>query len=268
MEVSLKDLLEAGVHYGHQTSRWNPKMRSSIYGIRDGIHIIDLQKTQKVLTQALGYIEDLVSKGGQVLFVGTKKAAQGFVESEASRCGMFYIQNRWLGGTLTNLSTVRTSIKKLKQIEKMKEDGSIENLTKKEASQKEKQLEKLIKSIGGIKDMVGQPSVLFVVDAKKEQTAILEAHRLNIPVVAITDTNCDPEGIKYAIPGNDDSLSAVKLYTSLVADACLSGKSKRQADIVTDDGEQAVVEGSHIKVRRLKQKDSVEGNWNNDTSNA
>lgn len=257
VEVQLRDLLDAGVHFGHQVRRWNPKMRPFIYGERNGIHIIDLQKTQKLFKNALDAIERTVSEGGHVLMVATKKQAQDIVREESERAGMFYVQHRWLGGMLTNYQTVKASIGKLRKIEKMAQDGTYESLTKKEVVLRERLRVKLDRSLGGIKNMPGLPSLMFVIDAKKESTAILEAKRLGIPVVAITDTNSDPENVDFVIPGNDDSLKAIKLYSSLIADAVLEGKSKRRVDSTREDETIATDSGrNEVKVKRLKTRDS------------
>jgi small subunit ribosomal protein S2 len=256
VEVQLRELLDAGVHFGHQVRRWNPKMRPFIFGERNGVHIIDLQKTQKLFNNALSEVEKVVSEGGHVLFVATKKQAQELVVSEAERAGMFHVHHRWLGGMLTNFATVRMSVSKLKRIEKMKVDGTYESITKKEVSLKERLREKLERSLGGIKNMPGLPGLVFVVDARKEFTAIAEAKRLGIPVVAITDTNSDPSNIDFVIPGNDDSLKAIQLYASRIADACLAGKSRRRVEATREDGTITTDGGrSQVKVKRLKSRD-------------
>lgn len=257
VEVQMRELLDAGVHFGHQVRRWNPKMRPFIYGERNGIHIIDLQKTQKLFKNALDFVEQTVADGGHILFVATKKQAQEIIVEEANRAGMFHVHHRWLGGMMTNYQTVRSSITKLKRIEKMAADGTYENIPKREVVLKERLREKLERSIGGIKNMPGLPSALFIIDAKKEFTAIAEANRLGIPVIAITDTNTDPHGVDYVIPGNDDSLKAIKLYASLVSDAAIAGKQRRKADLVKEDASLAGSEGGRgqIKVKRLKSRD-------------
>ena len=233
--ITMKQLLEAGVHFGHQTKRWNPKMKPFIFGARNGIYIIDLQKTVGLARNALRFVSDAVAKGGSVLFVGTKKQAQDAIREEASRSGQFFVTNRWLGGTLTNFKTVKQGIDRLKTIEKMKEDGTYERLPKKEVAQLEREREKLEKNLGGIKELSRLPSALFVVDTKKEHIAVHEANRLGIPVVAVVDTNCDPEGIDYVIPGNDDAIRSIRLFTGKVAEACVEGKS-RYAQWVADHG--------------------------------
>ncbi|MBX3283139.1 MAG: 30S ribosomal protein S2 [Acidobacteria bacterium] len=224
--VTMKELLEAGVHFGHQVRRWNPKMKEYIFGERNGIYIIDLQKTQKLFRDSLNYVtESLTQKPNQkVLFVGTKRQAQDAIKEEAERAGMFYVNNRWLGGLLTNYQTVQKSIHKLKEIEAMREDGRFEMLTKKERLQLDREHESLMKNLAGIKDMNGTPDMLFIIDVRKEEIAVKEANRLGIPIVAVVDTNCSPEGIDHVIPGNDDALRAIRLFASRVADAILEGK--------------------------------------------
>src|SRR5512145_265162 len=227
--ITMKQLLEAGVHFGHQTKRWNPKMKPYIFGARNGIYIIDLQKTVGLARSALRFVSDAAAKGGSVLFVGTKKQAQDAIREEASRSGMFYVTNRWLGGTLTNFKTVKTGIDRLKTIEKMKADGTYDRLPKKEVASLEREREKLEKNLGGIKDLARLPAALFVIDTKKEHIAVHEANRLGIPVVAIVDTNCDPEGIDYVIPGNDDAIRSIRLFTGKIAEACIEGKARYAA---------------------------------------
>jgi small subunit ribosomal protein S2 len=222
----MKQLLEAGVHFGHQTKRWNPKMKPYIFGARNGIYIIDLQRTVTLARQAFRFVSDAVAKGGTVLFVGTKKQAQDAIREEASRSSMFHVTNRWLGGTLTNFKTIKTGIDRLKTIEKMAEDGTYERLPKKEVASLEREREKLERNLGGIKEMNRLPAALFVIDTKKEYIAVHEANRLGIPVVAVVDTNCDPEGIDYVIPGNDDAIRSIRLFTSKVAEAAIEGKAR------------------------------------------
>jgi len=229
VNINMRELLEAGVHYGHQTRRWNPKMKPYIFDSRNGIHIIDLQKTVKLFKKACDFLEDTTARGGHVLFVGTKRLARDLVAEEAQRSGMFYMNHRWLGGTLTNLPTIRQSIHRLKRYEKMATDGTLQKLTKKEALGFQKETDKLNENLGGIKDMPGTPKAVFIVDAHKELIAVKEARRLGIPIVAITDTNCDPTDIDFPIPGNDDSLKSLKLFVSTAAEACIAGKMKRKA---------------------------------------
>ena len=226
--ISMKQLLEAGVHFGHQTRRWNPKMKEYIFTERNGIYIIDLQKTVKKIDEAYYFIRDLAMDGGTVLFVGTKKQAQESIEQEAKRCEMYYVNQRWLGGMLTNFTTIQSRINKLRKIEKMEADGDFELLPKKEVIKLKAEQEKLEKNLGGIKEMRKLPSAMFVVDPRKEHIAILEAKALGIPVVAIVDTNCDPDEADYPIPGNDDAIRAVKLIASKIADAVLEGRQGEQ----------------------------------------
>lgn len=222
--ISMKQLLEAGVHFGHQTRRWNPKMKRYIFTERNGIYIIDLQKTVKKVEEAYNFTKQLAADGGKILFVGTKKQAQESVKEEAERSGMYYVNQRWLGGTLTNFETIQKRIKRLKDIEKMRENGTFDVLPKKEVVQLNKELERLEKFLGGIKDMKGLPDVLFIIDPRKERIAVAEARKLHIPIVGIVDTNCDPDEIDYVIPANDDAIRAVKLLTSKMADAILEAK--------------------------------------------
>ncbi len=224
-EISMKQLLEAGVHFGHQTSRWNPKMKPYIFGARNGIYIIDLQQTVRMFRNCYDFVRDLAASGGTMLFVGTKKQAQDIIREEAERCGMFYVHNRWLGGMLTNFQTIRASIERLKKLEETLSDPEmIQALTKKEMSENAREHEKLMGTLGGIKNMRKLPDALFVIDTKKEEIAVAEANRLNIPVVAVVDTNCDPDLIAYRIPGNDDAIRAIKLFTAAMADAIIEGR--------------------------------------------
>jgi small subunit ribosomal protein S2 len=228
--ISMKQLLEAGVHFGHQTRRWNPKMDRYIFTERNGIYIIDLQKTVKKVEQAYNFVRDIAADGGKILFVGTKKQAQDSVRDEAERCGMYFINQRWLGGTLTNFETIQKRIKRLKNLEKMEQDGTFEVLPKKEVILLNKEKDRLEKFLGGIKDMKGVPDALFVIDPRKERIAIAEAHKLNIPIVAIVDTNCDPDEIDYVIPGNDDAIRAVKLLTGKMADAVIEATAHEEQE--------------------------------------
>ena len=224
-EISMKQLLEAGVHFGHQTSRWNPKMKPYIFGARNGIYIIDLQQTVRMFRDAYDFVRDLATQGGTILFVGTKKQAQDIVREEAERCGMFYVHNRWLGGMLTNFQTIRQSIERLKKLEEIMADPEmIQALTKKEMSENSHEHAKLMATLAGIKNMRKLPDALWVIDTKKEDIAVAEAKRLGIPVVAVVDTNCDPDLIAYRIPGNDDAIPAIKLFSAAIADAVLEGK--------------------------------------------
>jgi len=221
--ISMKELLEAGVHFGHQTRRWNPKMKPYIFGARKGIHIIDLQKTVRLFKTTYEFIVKIVAEGHSVLFVGTKKQASDSVVEESERCGMFNVVNRWLGGTLTNFQTIRKSIARLKEVEAMKEDGSINRYKKKEILKMEKELIKLEKNLGGIKNMDDLPGAIFVIDPKREKIAVREAKKLGVPVVAVADSNCDPDEIDFIIPGNDDAIRAIRLLCSKIADACIEG---------------------------------------------
>jgi small subunit ribosomal protein S2 len=231
--LSMKALLEAGVHFGHQTKRWNPKMRPFIYGARNGMHIIDLGKTTKLFRQAYEFVSDTVARGGHVLFIGTKAQAREIVVEEATRSGMFHVTNRWLGGTLTNFRTIRTGIERLRSIERMAEDGTYQSITKKEIAGLEKERLRLEKYIGGIKSMNALPSAVFVIDPGHEEIAIHEARKLELPIVAITDTNCNPDVIDYVIPGNDDALRSIRLITARIADACIEGQSRRKEFLST-----------------------------------
>ncbi|RHV31986.1 30S ribosomal protein S2 [Coprococcus sp. OM04-5BH] len=232
--ISMKQLLEAGVHFGHQTRRWNPKMKPYIYTERNGIYIIDLQKSVGMVDDAYNAIGDCVANGGKILFVGTKKQAQDSIKSEAERCGMYYVNERWLGGMLTNFKTIQTRIATLKKYETMEEDGTFDVLPKKEVIQIKKEMEKLQKNLGGIKDMKEIPDMIFVVDPKKERICIQEAHSLGIKLVGIADTNCDPEELDYVIPGNDDAIRAVKLIVSKMADAVIEAQQGADATDVED----------------------------------
>ena len=239
--ISMKQLLEAGVHFGHQTRRWNPKMAPYIFTERNGIYIIDLQKTVKKVDEAYMFVRDLALDGKDILFVGTKKQAQESIESEAKRCGMFFVNNRWLGGTLTNFRTIRTRIDKLNEIDKMEREGKFELLPKKEVIKLMAEREKLQKNLGGIREMKKLPGALFVVDPKNEHIAVAEARILGIPIVAIVDTNCDPDEVDYVIPGNDDAIRAVKLIAGKMADAILEGKQGEQLE---DEAEEAAAEAA------------------------
>ena len=232
--ISMKQLLEAGVHFGHQTRRWNPKMAPYIYTERNGIYIIDLQKSVGMVDDAYNAIGDCVANGGKILFVGTKKQAQDSIKSEAERCGMYYVNERWLGGMLTNFKTIQSRINRLKEIEAMEADGTFDVLPKKEVIQIKKEMEKLQKNLGGIKDMKEIPDMIFVVDPKKERICIQEAHSLGIKLVGIADTNCDPEELDYVIPGNDDAIRAVKLIVSKMADAVIEAQQGADAADVED----------------------------------
>ena len=237
--VSMKALLEAGVHFGHQTRRWNPKMAPYIYTERNGIYIVDLQKTVRKLEEAYSFVRELSASGKSMLFVGTKKQAQDAIREEAGRCGQYYVNARWLGGMMTNFKTMRTRVDRLNQLKAMQEDGTFDMLPKKEVMKLLGEIEKLEKYLGGVKEMKTLPGALFIVDTRKERNAIAEAHKLGIPVVAIADTNCDPDEIDYVIPGNDDAIRAIKLISSVMANAVLEGKQGEQTEAVEEAAEDA-----------------------------
>ena len=238
--VSMKQLLEAGVHFGHQTRRWNPKMATYIYTERNGIYIIDLQKTVKKLEEAYNFVREVSANGGNILFVGTKKQAQDAIKEEAARCGGYYVNARWLGGMMTNFRTMRTRIDRLAQLRKMEEDGTFAMLPKKEVIGLQAEIEKLEKYLGGVKEMKKLPAALFIVDPRKERNAIAEAHKLNIPIVAIVDTNCDPDEIDYVIPGNDDAIRAIRLIAATMANAAIEGRQGEDAVAETTETAEAV----------------------------
>src|SRR5690625_755994 len=252
--ISMKQLLEAGVHFGHQTRRWNPKMKKYIFTERNGIYIIDLQKTVKKVNEAYKFVRDLAANDGTVLFVGTKKQAQNTVYEEATRAGMFYVNQRGLGGTLTNFKTIRKSINRLKEIEKMEEDGTFEVLPKREVVELLREKDRLVKFLGGIKEMNKLPDAVFIIDPPKENIAVAEARKLNIPIIGIVDTNCDPDEIDYVIPANDDAIRAIKLLTSKMADAVLEGKQGSQAE----EAEQVTEEKVAQEQKAVAQDDKKE----------
>ncbi len=233
--VSMRDLLEAGAHFGHQTRYWNPKMNEFIFGARNNIHIINLEQTVPALNEALEYIRDVAAKRNKILFVGTKRNASKVIKEQAERCGMPYVDKRWLGGMLTNYKTIRQSIRRLRDLEQQMADGTLGKLTKKEALSRQRTLEKLEKSLGGIKDMGGLPDVIFVVDVDHERIAITEANKLGVPVVGIVDTNSNPEGVDYVIPGNDDAIRSVRLFVTSVADAVIEGRSAAEGAVGADE---------------------------------
>jgi small subunit ribosomal protein S2 len=245
--VSMRQLLESGVHFGHQTKRWNPKMKKYIFTARNGIHVIDLQESIKLIKQSYEIVKDIIKNKGTILFVGTKKQAQDAIGLESERCGMPHVNHRWLGGTLTNHITIRKSINKLKTYEKMKEDGIFDQLSNKEAAKKTKKLSRLKYYLDGIKNMVSVPSIMFVVDTKKEQLAVQEARKLNIPVIGVVDTNADPTEVTYPIPANDDAIRAIKLICSIMANAVIEGEAERVGEVAvaqaTENVKNAVVEG-------------------------
>lgn len=230
-QVTMKALLEAGVHFGHQTKRWNPKMGPYIFGERSGIHIIDLHKTAQLLKEAQSFLSDLVENNGKVVFVGTKKQAQEIVQHEAERCGMFYINRRWLGGTLTNFRTIRTRLEYLRQLERQHISGELNQLPRQEMLSKEQELEKLMRTLGGLKNLNQMPAAIIIVDPRREELAIKEASRLGIPIIALTDTNCDPDPIDYVIPANDDAIRSVRLILSRLADAMIEGQTRHEIAI-------------------------------------
>lgn len=241
-QITMKKLLEAGVHFGHQTKRWNPKMKPYIFGARNGIYIVDLQKTVRYFKSAYQFVRETVATGDKVLFVGTKKQAQDAIAEEALRTDQYFVNNRWLGGMLTNFATIKKSVDRLKKIELMSTDGTFEKLTKKEVLQLNREHTKLEKNLGGIKNMAKLPGAIFIIDPKKEAIAVQEARRLGIPVVAVVDTNCDPDGIDYIIPGNDDAIRAIRLFASSMADACAEGEIQRAS------ARQTAAEGKDIEV--------------------
>jgi len=240
--VTMKNLLESGVHFGHQVKRWDPRMKKYIFTARNGIHIIDLQKTIQAIKDAYEAVQKVVSSGKSVLFVGTKKQAQAAIQKEAERCEQFYVNNRWLGGMLTNFTTIKKSIQRLKKIEKMEVDGTFESLTKKEIASLQKEKAKLEKNLGGIKEMKDLPGIIFVIDTRKEAIAVAEAQRLGIPIVAVVDTNCNPEGITYPIPGNDDAIRSISLFTQIIANAVIEAGAAEGLKIIEnlqgDEGEE------------------------------
>ena len=239
-EISMKQLLEAGVHFGHQTSRWNPKMKPYIFGARNGIHIIDLQQTVTMFKNVEAVVREIAASGGGLLFIGTKKQAQDSVKEEAERCGMFHVHNRWLGGTLTNFSTIRQSIERLRKLEEMENDPKIvQALTKKEMLGLTREKDKLEQSLGGIKGMRKLPDAIFVVDPKQEEIAVKEARKLGIPVIAVIDTNCDPDVVDHKIPGNDDAIRAIRLFCAAMADAVIEGRGLYDQSLAKDKGEEA-----------------------------
>ena len=248
--VSMKELLEAGVHFGHQTKRWNPKMKDFIFGERNGIYIIDLQKTHRLLQDALQYVQDLASQGRTIMFVGTKRQAQEAIAEEAQRAGMPYVNERWLGGLLTNFVTIRKSLDRLRELEAMSTDGRHERLTKKEVAQLEKERVKIEKNLKGIKGMKNVPDAVFVIDTRKESIAVQEARKLKIPVIGIVDTNCDPDEVDHVIPGNDDALRAIKLFAGRIADAILAGRGIREARAAESAPDKGADKGEDDATRR------------------
>jgi small subunit ribosomal protein S2 len=251
----MKELLEAGVHFGHQTKRWNPKMKEYIFGERNGIYIIDLQKTLKLFKDAMRFVGEMAAQGKTVLFVGTKRQAQEAVAEEASKCGMYYVNNRWLGGLLTNNITVQRSIKRLKELDTMATESNWEGRAKKEIGRLERERKHLQANLAGIKDMPGLPDILFVIDSNKEGIAVKEAKKLNIPVVAVVDTNCDPDLVDYVIPGNDDALRAIRLFTTKIAEACAEGRSLASVDDFAGAEKAVAEEGEAVAAELMQYSD-------------
>lgn len=266
VEITMKELLEAGVHFGHQTRRWNPKMKEFIFGERNGIHIIDLQKTLKMFREASRKVSEYTSQGRVVLFLGTKRQAQEAIAEEAKRCGMFFVNHRWLGGTLTNWATLQKSIKRLKTIKAMVEDGRVNTLPKKEAARLDRELKHLKQNFDGVENMTAPPDMIFVVDPNNEVNAVKEARRMGVPVVAVVDTNCDPDLVDWIIPGNDDALRAIRLFTSKIADAVLAGREQYEQSRIAEqkavEGEAGAEEGvEYVDTSRFEQYEKQEGDF-------
>jgi small subunit ribosomal protein S2 len=270
-EITMKELLEAGVHFGHQTRRWNPKMKEYIFGERNGIHIIDLQKTLKMFREAARFVTELTAHGKNILFIGTKRQAQEAVAEEAKRCGMYFVNHRWLGGTLTNHATLQKSIKRLKDLKAMKQDGRMEQLSKKEQARLDRELKHLYQNMEGIEDMTALPDALFVIDSNSEEIAVREARRMGIPVVGVVDTNCDPDVVDWVVPGNDDALRAIKLFTGKIADAVVEGRQAFSQSHLAEEkaseaavGEEAVVSeeaGAYLEASQYVGYEKVEGDF-------
>ena len=260
--VAMKQLLEAGVHFGHQTRRWDPKMAEYIFQARNGIHIIDLQKTSKKLDEAYAFLKEQAEEGKTVLFVGTKKQAQECVKEAAEKCGMYYVDQRWLGGMLTNFDTIRARVQRLKDLEKMQEDGTFDVLPKKEVILLKKEMNKLEKNLGGIKEMDKLPGVIFLVDPKKERIAVLEAKKLNIPIIGLVDTNCNPEEVDYAIPGNDDAIRAVKLIADVMANAVIEGKQGESFEVSEEEqsSDEEVTDMEQVVEEAEQKEEETENN--------
>ena len=266
VEITMKELLEAGVHFGHQTRRWNPKMKEFIFGERNGIHIIDLQKTLKMFREASRKVSEYTSQGRAVLFLGTKRQAQEAIAEEAKRCGMFYVNHRWLGGTLTNWATLQKSIKRLKTLKAMVEDGRVSTLPKKEAARLDRELKHLKQNFEGVENMAALPDMIFVVDPNNEVNAVKEARRMGVPVVAVVDTNCDPDLVDWIIPGNDDALRAIRLFTSKIADAVLAGREQYEQTQIAQqkavEGQAATEEGvEYVDTSQYEQYEKQEGDF-------
>ncbi len=254
LPIGLRPLIEAGVHFGHQTKRWNPKMRPYIYGARNGIHIVDLDQTAQLFRRAYHFVSDAVARGGHVLFVGTKRQAADVVQEEAVRAGQFFVTGRWLGGTLTNFRTMKTGIDRLRDLERQEEDGTLALLSKKEALSLRREREKLEKFLGGIKLMNSVPAVIFVIDPNNEHIAVREGRKLNIPIIALTDTNCDPDVIDFVVPGNDDAIRSIKLITSRIADACLEGQQRRSEYGSSENAPAGAQDGVQVEFSRSKRR--------------
>jgi small subunit ribosomal protein S2 len=250
--LPLRSLLDSGVHFGHQTKRWNPKMRPYIYGARNGIHIIDLDQTARLFARAYQFVVETVGRGGHILMVGTKRQAQEIVREEASRSGSYFVVNRWLGGTLTNFRTIKMGLDRMRQLERMKEDGTYMSITKKEVSRLEKERERFEKYLGGLKNMTSLPTALFIIDPAMETIAVAEAHKIGIPVIAITDTNCDPDKIDYVIPGNDDAIRSIRLITARIADAAVEGSQRRKETVGREESQQRRGDGPQAEIIRSR----------------
>jgi small subunit ribosomal protein S2 len=252
--LPLRSLLDAGVHFGHQTKRWNPKMRPYIYGARNGIHIIDLDQTARLFQRAYQFVVETVGRGGHILMVGTKRQAQEIVREEATRSGSYFVVNRWLGGTLTNFRTIKTGLDRMRQLERMKEDGTYMSITKKEVSRLEKERERFEKYLGGLKNMTSLPTALFIIDPAMETIAVAEANKIGIPVIAITDTNCDPDKIDYVVPGNDDAIRSIRLITARIADAAVEGSQRRKETVGREETQQRRDGGPQAEIIRSRAR--------------
>ena len=252
--LPLRSLLDAGVHFGHQTKRWNPKMRPYIYGARNGIHIIDLDQTARLFARAYQFVVETVGRGGHILMVGTKRQAQEIVREEATRSGSYFVVNRWLGGTLTNFRTIKTGLDRMRQLERMKEDGTYMSITKKEVSRLEKERERFEKYLGGLKNMTSLPTALFIIDPAMETIAVAEANKIGIPVIAITDTNCDPDKIDYVVPGNDDAIRSIRLITARIADAAVEGSQRRKETVGREETQQRRDGGPQAEIIRSRAR--------------
>ena len=258
----VKQLLEAGVHFGHQTKKWNPKMEKFIFGEKEGIYVIDLEKTAKLLLEACNFLNEAATAGSYILFVGTKKQAQSIIKEEAAKCNMFYVNHRWLGGTLTNFLTIRKSVKKLESFEKMKEDGTYKSISKKERATIDKKITNLLKNLEGIRKMDRLPGAMFVIDSKREGIAVHEANKLSIPVVALVDTDCDPDKINYVIPGNDDALKSIRFIVSIVSKSVLEGRNQFLAGKKDTKTEKASFKKTETKAKNKEAEDIIEGDIN------